>query len=373
MIYIHGMGKKETGGILNFKNSSLETTDLVLTGDESTKPSYLIQKNAMSKAYYKISAMGKKLISMAMAVNNMQKTIFGETNYYEAKFSFNDFFKSMGISIGGTSIERIAECADECVHFVINFHTDDLQNFIPLFSLIQIDKTNKILRFVFNPIINNFLEQQAGHHKINFLEYGKLRSTYAMRYYDIFEQYKGFAGKNGNPKNTWTCSLSFDEIKNLFQLDDIYQNRTDNFKKFVITEPIKELNEKITSMQVIKQDWLKTGKKHTGVRFTIMRTEAGLTDYDKVSPYLNFIEEQADRTLICQNAELYLSLLQKENNVVRVDMETALESTDGSELRQLKLLCGMALNDLKEQKKNSKKLANSKKTEVLQNEFFLEI
>ena len=126
-------------------------------------------------------------------------------------------------------------------------------------------------------------------------------------------------------------------------------------------------------MQVIKQDWLKTGKKHTGVRFTIMRTEAGLTDYDKVSPYLNFIEEQADRTLICQNAELYLSLLQKENNVVRVDMETALESTDGSELRQLKLLCGMALNDLKEQKKNSKKLANAKKTEVLQNEFFLEI
>lgn len=81
----------------------------------------------------------------------------------------------------------------------------------------------------------------------------------------------------------------------------------------MITEPIKELNEKITSMQVIKQDWLKTGKKHTGVRFTIMRTEAGLTDYDKVSPYLNFIEEQADRTLICQNAELYLSLLQKEN------------------------------------------------------------
>ena len=74
------MGKKETGGILNFKNSSLETTDLVLTGDESTKPSYLIQKNAMSKAYYKISAMGKKLISMAMAVNNMQKTIFGDTN-----------------------------------------------------------------------------------------------------------------------------------------------------------------------------------------------------------------------------------------------------------------------------------------------------
>ena len=104
-----------------------------------------------------------------------------------------------------------------------------------------------------------------------------------------------------------------------------------------------------------------------------MRTEAGLTDYDKVSPYLNFIEEQADRTLICQNAELYLSLLQKENNVVRVDMETALESTDGSELRQLKLLCGMALNDLKEQKKNSKKLANAKKPEVLQNEFFLEI
>ena len=193
-----------------------------------------------------------------------------------------------------------------------------------------------------------------------------------MSYVKVLRHSSHF-GKNGNPKNTWTCSLSFDEIKNLFQLDEIYQNRTDNFKKFVITEPIKELNEKITSMQVIKQDWLKTGKKHTGVRFTIMRTEAGLTDYDKVSPYLNFIEEQADRTLICQNAELYLSLLQKENNVVRVDMETALESTDGSELRQLKLLCGMALNDLKEQKKNSKKLANAKKTEVLQNEFFLEI
>ena len=85
------MGKKETGNILNFKNSSLESTNLVLTGDETSKPSYLIQKNAMSKAYYKISAMGKKLIAMAMAVNNMQKTMFGETNYYEAKFSFNDF------------------------------------------------------------------------------------------------------------------------------------------------------------------------------------------------------------------------------------------------------------------------------------------
>lgn len=365
------MGKKETGGILNFKNSSLETTDLVLSGNESSKPSYLIQKNAMSKAYYKISAMGKKLISMAMAVNNMQKTVLGDNNYYEAKFSFNDFFKSMGISIGGTSIERIVECADECVHFVINFHTDDLQNFIPLFSLIQIDKTNKILRFVFNPIINNFLEQQVGHHKINFLEYGKLRSTYAMRYYDIFEQYKGFAGKNGNPKNTWTCSLSFDEIKNLFQLDDIYQNRPDNFKKFVITEPIKELNEKITSMKVINQEWLKTGKKHTGVRFSIIKTEAGVSDYDRVSPYLNMIEEQSDRTLICQNADLYLSLLQKENCVIRVDLETASESTDENELSKLKLLCAMALNDLKTQKKQKKSLANASNKKIVQEELAL--
>lgn len=365
------MGKKETGGILNFENSSLESTNLILSGDESTKPSYLIQKNAMSKAYYKISAMGKKLISMAMAVNNMQKTVLGDNHYYEAKFSFNDFFKSMGISVGGASIDRIIECADECVHFVINFHTDDLQNFIPLFSLIQIDKSNKILRFVFNPIINNFLENQVGHHKINFLEYGKLRSTYAMRYYDIFEQYKGFAGKNGNPKNTWTCALSFDEIKNLFQIDDTYQNRTDNFKKFVITEPIKELNEKITSMQVIKQDWQKSGKKHTGVKFTIMKTAAGETDYDRVAPYLNLIDEQADRTLICQNADLYLALLQKENAVIKVDLETASDSTDESTLNKLKLLCGMALNDLKSQKKTKKSLANAKIEESFQEEFVL--
>ena len=97
-----------------------------------------------------------------------------------------------------------------------------------------------------------------------------------------------------------------------------------------------------------------------------------MTDYDKVSPYLNFIEEQADRTLVCQNAELYLSLLQKENVVVKIDLESASDSTDGSELRQLKLLCEMALNDLKEQKKSGKKLANAKKPEIYQNEFVLE-
>lgn len=318
----------------NYTNKTIiqiENTNLKL--EEKVEPAFLIQKNAMSKAYYKISPMGKKLISMAMAVNNMYKTTLNDTHFFEAKFSFQEFFKAMGIEVGGMSLNRIVESANECVSFAINFHTDELQNFMPLFSLIQIDKTNKILRFVFNPIINDFLEASRGHHKIDFLEYGKLRSTYSMRYYDLFEQLRGFAGKKGNPKGSWTCNLSFDEIRVMFQLGDLYIDRPDNFKKFVVDAPVKELNEKIQTMRIVERSWTRTGRRHSGVTFFIMSSESIRKNFEAFALSC-FISETMIQNFIKLNIKLISSVASKNAGILNLTLPEILNTYDFDNLTE---------------------------------------
>lgn len=311
---------------------------------ESQKPTYLIQKNAISQAYYNISTTGKKLISMALAVNQMT----GDKKYHEASFTFVDFFKTLGVEIGGTGVEQVTKCADEVSRFVINFHTEDYNSFISMFSMVQIDNRHKALKMVFNPILNDMLDNMKGQTKVEFLDYGKLKSFYALRYYDLFLSLRGFEGKNGNPPKTWYVERKFDELKQMFRLENQYEGRLDNFKKKVISDPINELNEKITLINV-DYKWIKAGKRTIGVRFTcVINEDAGELTAD-VAEAISGLKVK-ERRFIDANKKDFMSYVNRFASELEYDFDSMEEV---QKKMKLQIVCFKAFEELKRVRENT--------------------
>ena len=307
---------------------------------DSQKPTFLIQKNAISQAYYNISTTGKKLISMALAVNQMT----GDGKYHEASFTFVDFFKTLGVEIGGTGVEQVTKCADECSRFVINFQTGEYTSFISMFSMVQIDNKHKALKMIFNPMLNDMLDNMKGQTKIEFLDYGKLKSFYALRYYDLFLSLRGFEGKMGNAEKTWYVEKTFDEIRQMFRLENQYEGRLDNFKKKVIDDPISELNEKISLFNV-EYRWLKCGKRTTGVRFTcIINDEAAIEIPSDVWEAIKNASVK-DKKLISANKKAFMDCVEEQTSIMHFDFKTMDEI---QRPMKMQIVCAAAINSLRE-------------------------
>lgn len=271
---------------------------VVIQGVQNLSPDYALQKNAISRAYYKISSTGKKLLLMAMASNSLKK---GDTSF-ESSFFIADFMATMGIKKGGETSKGIMKAAEEVAGLTINFHQEDFQNWITMFSAVQYDEKKKAFNFIYNPLVNKFLENQKGRTKIELEESGKLNSVYAMRFYEFFKSYAGFAGSNGNEKNTWFVNLTYDEIRRLCRIEPSeYQDRS-NFKSRVIDKPLKEINEKISSFEIISKEPIKENGKIIGLKFKLLNKDPDLAGvfgfyYDMV------------KKLASQNKELHKQIV----------------------------------------------------------------
>ena len=104
------------------------------------------------------------------------------------------------------------------------------------------------------------LFQSQGYTKVNIEQIFPLMSAYAVRLVEMLLQFQGTKQKKLSRK------IDIDNLRFTLNVpDDAYAGRINNFKKFVIEEPIAEINSK--TEYKMSYSAIKTGRKITGFEF----------------------------------------------------------------------------------------------------------
>ena len=139
-----------------------------------------------------------------------------------------------------------------------------------LFSEIDFDSKTGFT-FEFHKNMYPFLLDLANrsYTRLDFEQLWKLNSVYAIRLLELMLQYRKIRVR----------TVTIEELRTWLGIpDDAYRNRIDNFKRFVIELPVKEINEK--TKFTITYEYKKTGRHVTAVCFVIIEPAQQEPDVD---------------------------------------------------------------------------------------------
>jgi plasmid replication initiation protein len=134
------------------------------------------------------------------------------------------------------------------------------------FSMSTFNKDTGQATMKFSLELAGFLsELKRMYAKINLLDIGKLQSRYAIRIYEMAISYMSMQGQQGNSSQNWYYERSVEELKIIMGLSEGVYKRTYDFKKHVIEEPIKEINEAGLGIE-IKSESIRQGRNLVAMR-----------------------------------------------------------------------------------------------------------
>lgn len=263
---------------------------------EHKLPEYVLQPNAISRAIYDLSTNARRLIGMAMALIPQNAK---NPNDYRVRFGVSDFEKALGVTKGSENRRYIVAAVRECLdsHIEIWHPNGDFEAFT-WFSYSRLlvpvgdaDLTDSIdfagnpeltsdlggwetIEMKFNPDLGEALKLfKRAYSEIRLENLGRLQSKYAIRYYEIAQSFAGFAGKNGNPKDTWYFEYSIMEIRTIFCLAKSKYRVTAEFRRNVVEKPLEDLNAADIGLH-ITVEYVRRGRKLVGFRFVCRRVSA---------------------------------------------------------------------------------------------------
>ena len=255
-------------------------------------PEYVLQPNAISRAIYDLSTNARRLIAMAMALVPLNAK---EPKDFRVEFSVGDFIAALGLESGAKTNQLVLAAVRECLDSHIEIETEHEWVGWTWFTKSRLVKKsgkstytddptkvtytpiytwNKII-MEFNYHLGETLKQfKRAYSEIRLENLGRLQSKYAIRYYEIAQSYAGFAGKDGNPKDTWYFDYSIMEIRTIFGLAKSKYKLVNAFRVYVVDRPIEELNAADIGLH-ITVEYVRRGRKLAGFRFVCRRIAAG--------------------------------------------------------------------------------------------------
>jgi plasmid replication initiation protein len=168
-----------------------------------------------------------------------------QNNALEGRFPVTEFFQILNLQDSGKKRNIIKDALKGVAASVISYHDEGIQYaYFPWISSAIWEVQNDEIVITFNATLTPYIIDLKKNYTRLSLEYiGRFRSKYAIRFYKLALSKSGFAGKQGNKPNEWLFYMSIEDIKTIFKIgDDEYKGRTDNFKRYVITQPIDEIN-----------------------------------------------------------------------------------------------------------------------------------
>lgn len=231
-----------------------------------------LQPNQISQGFYKCSPMAKRILSFAMThfpIITWQKA--GTTDKeigYQLCFRQNVFIKALGMQRTGTKQQELIKNAlKELQSSFVGVETKELFATFAWVESTLYSPKDGLIWLVFNPqLAKALIEYSKGFTKYQLQDMGKLRSFYAMRYYEIALSWKGKKGANGNKKNEWFFEYDIKTLRKTFDIkNNEYSGRTDHFVEKVIKKPIEEVNQ--TTELNIYVEKIKEGKTISKFKF----------------------------------------------------------------------------------------------------------
>jgi plasmid replication initiation protein len=243
---------------MNSKTSKNPDTAVnVVTSDKDDQSLYVLQQNAIARAIYSCNVTTKKLIAYAMAECDRRKSD-------RASFTIPDFLTGIGMSKGAKTYLLCFEAMKELENLKIQIKDKNSYTSFPWFGYAQYDWSKGEFDIALNPFFVEFLHGFKGYTKLELLQLGNFHSLYAMRFHDLIKGFQYTANRAGE----WFVEISLAEIKTMFDIQDKYKGRLNNFKKYVIELPIDEINALDLGYKVVKIEYKKNGRSVTAVHLS---------------------------------------------------------------------------------------------------------
>lgn len=178
---------------------------------------------------------------------------------FTCSFSTKEFCDALGIVDGGKQRVLIEAAIDKAFEEKIKLRNENQTRWFPWFveafyyhpTSSNLDteigeSDDKSITFTFHPgVLAIALNQTEGYAHIDLQSYGKLKSTYSLKWYQIIKARYNMKGKWGNAQNQWTTEdMTIPELRDLFGISpELYADRTNNLLQKVLRNPVKEINE----------------------------------------------------------------------------------------------------------------------------------
>lgn len=253
---------------------------------------YLNQSNIISTSFYKTTSVtairtikyGLYNLSQRWKKNKIYEkkykniNLFEMTNWKDDNFDWEDFScdfsvvdycENLNISYGGKQRNEIKKAISKATKEIIMISNEVESEWFPWFvkAIYKYDNSNpdtNEIKLVFHPgIIAVALGQTENYSHLELEILGKLKSIYAIRYYELIKSRYNMKGKAKykNKAGSWSTELlTIEFLKEFLNIPaSAYANRMDNFKSRVINLPIKEINESCENIHV-EIEYIKEGK-----------------------------------------------------------------------------------------------------------------
>jgi len=219
-----------------------------MSNEKINDQKFVIQPNAISRSIHSVSTYGKRLMTMAMSLLPIDEKTEKPTEY-TVTFTGDEFLHSLGLENGRKQHDLISSAVYECMGNLIKIKTDEKFTVFTWFTKTEVliectyDCPIKNISMSFNPelaeAIGSFRKQFT---KMNLLDFGKLQSKYAIRFYEIAISWIGMKGIKGNSPGCWWFEFTLPELRERFAIDQNKYKATKDFRVRVIDDPIEEIN-----------------------------------------------------------------------------------------------------------------------------------
>ena len=196
------------------------------------------QHNEISWAAHELPLYLRRFVTVAMARIKKDKDL-------HVTFTVVEAMKALHMNNGTRVKKTLVEVFKNAGKQVIQVRKEGEYTVYPWFSKITLSETNDTVDIKFNPELAPIIRDFKTRFAVFTLEdFGKLKSQYAQKLFDIVISQKGHIGKRGNSKGAWFVDfLSIEELRKLFSIKENEYKDTTMFRRKVIDSAVKQLNE----------------------------------------------------------------------------------------------------------------------------------
>lgn len=234
-------------------------------GDESAVSHHI------NRAAFRLPVMQARVLQVVLSQLRP-----ADTSFPTVEMSVGDILRALGLEDTGWYREEIRAATKGLMGHVLDvgdwetgwtqFHFVEKTRYIKTRDSLQIRLSEELgelaldLKGLFTMLSNE--------------EFAKLSGEYAIRIFQLLSSWKDKAGKDGNKPGCWWWDTDFDTLRHLMKVpSDVYRGSdgTTNFKRFVIENPVKEINAADLGL-TISTEYKKRGRTIVGVRFNCKLT-----------------------------------------------------------------------------------------------------
>ena len=239
--------------------------------------SLVCQSNKLIEASYRLRIGQQKFLRL---MASMVKRDDEDLKSYEFKIAdVMDLFDTKNQSCYVELDKQLRELMGN----VLTFYIGKRKIYVPMLVLADQEPGTGVLKVQFHPVLKPLYLNLNKENPFTMYELSnalRLRSIYSLRMYELLKQYQ---------KVGWR-KLTIEEMREMFQLELNEYSRYNDFKRKVIIQAQKEINEK-TDISFDYEE-IKTSRKVTAIRF-IIKPQKGKIPKSKAADQENFDGELA--------------------------------------------------------------------------------